>query len=95
MSIKLIIIISIILIIFLIIRLILDKNLILYFSNNLEIEPTQYRYIYLKENTINLNKLYNFPRNFITLILINYLFLTLVIIVKITNNFSGPLRNNN
>nr|AMN09026.1 NADH dehydrogenase subunit 6 [Paradelphomyia sp. ZK-2016] len=47
---------------------------------------------FIVENTISLNKLYNFPTNYMTLILINYLFLTLIIIVKITNNFFGPLR---
>nr|QNE85800.1 NADH dehydrogenase subunit 6 [Tipula flavolineata] len=49
----------------------------------------------IKENSLNLNKLYNFPTNMLTLLLINYLFLTLIIIVKITNNFYGPLRQMN
>nr|UOU85237.1 NADH dehydrogenase subunit 6 [Rhagio lineola] len=47
---------------------------------------------YLMENTLNLNKLYNFPSNIITLVLINYLLLTLVAVTKITNIFYGPLR---
>lgn len=37
-------------------------------------------------------KLYNYPTNFITILLINYLLLTLIAIVKITNIFFGPLR---
>nr|WVH44977.1 NADH dehydrogenase subunit 6 [Tipula cinereocincta mesacantha] len=50
---------------------------------------------FIKENSLNLNKLYNFPTNMLTIMLINYLFLTLIIIVKITNNFYGPLRQIN
>jgi NADH-ubiquinone oxidoreductase chain 6 len=45
-----------------------------------------------QENILFINKLYNFPINFITIILIIYLFLTLVAVVKITNIFEGPLR---
>lgn len=41
---------------------------------------------------INL-KLYNRPSNLLTIMLINYLFLTLIAVVKITNLFNGPLRN--
>nr|UFZ12784.1 NADH dehydrogenase subunit 6 [Sialis melania] len=44
------------------------------------------------ENSLELMKLYNKPTMNMTLILINYLLLTLIIIVKITNIFSGPLR---
>nr|QTZ18991.1 NADH dehydrogenase subunit 6 [Epicypta sp. WQY004] len=48
--------------------------------------------VYLNENIYMINKLYNFSTNLITLFLINYLFLTLIICVKITNFFYGPLR---
>nr|QUB02918.1 NADH dehydrogenase subunit 6 [Polypedilum unifascium] len=44
------------------------------------------------ENIFMLNKMYNFPMNLITILLINYLFLTLIATVKITNIFEGPLR---
>nr|AMW67979.1 NADH dehydrogenase subunit 6 [Balmes birmanus] len=44
------------------------------------------------ENEFNLIKLYNNPAMNITLMMINYLFLTLIIIVKITNINYGPLR---
>nr|QOL00540.1 NADH dehydrogenase subunit 6 [Atlanticus sinensis] len=37
-------------------------------------------------------KLYNKPNHLITLMLVTYLFLTLIVIVKITNIFQGPLR---
>lgn len=47
------------------------------------------------ENNFILNKIYNFPINLITILLINYLFLTLIITVKITNIFEGPLRPKN
>lgn len=47
---------------------------------------------FYQENILFINKLYNFPINFITIILIIYLFLTLVAVVKITNIFEGPLR---
>nr|UFZ12992.1 NADH dehydrogenase subunit 6 [Protohermes flavinervus] len=47
------------------------------------------------ENSSELLKLYNFPTMNLTLLLINYLFLTLIIIVKMTNIFFGPLRQFN
>nr|YP_009919075.1 NADH dehydrogenase subunit 6 [Simulium noelleri]QMP96668.1 NADH dehydrogenase subunit 6 [Simulium noelleri] len=50
---------------------------------------------FISENTINLNKLYNYPTNFLTIVLINYLFLTLIAVVKVTNIFYGPLRPRN
>nr|UHA55343.1 NADH dehydrogenase subunit 6 [Dimorphopteryx sp. 1 GYN-2021] len=43
---------------------------------------------------MSMNKLYNFPTNKITLILINYLLITMFIVVKITNIKMGPLRKN-
>jgi NADH-ubiquinone oxidoreductase chain 6 len=65
------------------------------FSLNAEITSIINEINLIKENSLNLNKLYNFPTNILTLLLINYLFLTLIIIVKITNNFYGPLRQIN
>lgn len=47
---------------------------------------------FINEDSISLNKLYNFPTNILTILLINYLFLTLIAVVKITNIFEGPLR---
>nr|AXS65442.1 NADH dehydrogenase subunit 6 [Coleoptera sp. 19 KM-2017] len=44
------------------------------------------------ENLISLNMIYNKPNNMITLMLVNYLFLTLIAVVKITNINYGPLR---
>lgn len=70
----------------------IDKTLFINFIINREITIFNDINIFIKENIINLNKLYNYPSNLITLLLINYLFFTLVIVVKITNFFSGPLR---
>nr|QTC08185.1 NADH dehydrogenase subunit 6 [Parachauliodes rastellus] len=47
------------------------------------------------ENNIELLKLYNFPTMNLTLMLVTYLFLTLIIVVKITNINQGPLRQLN
>lgn len=44
------------------------------------------------KNSINLIKLFNYPTNIITILIINYLLITLIAIVKITNIFYGPLR---
>nr|QZH43605.1 NADH dehydrogenase subunit 6 [Coboldia fuscipes] len=83
--------ISIMLLIFtLIMFIIMDKNMISFF-NNLEMK-NYIQFIMNNDNSINLNKLYNMPSNFITILLINYLFLTLIAVVKITNFFYGPLR---
>nr|QZH78999.1 NADH dehydrogenase subunit 6 [Euconocephalus pallidus] len=47
------------------------------------------------DSTYLLIKLYNNPTNSITLMLVGYLLLTLIVIVKITNIFYGPLRQKN
>nr|UPX88665.1 NADH dehydrogenase subunit 6 [Leuctra fusca] len=44
---------------------------------------------------MSLSKLYNQPTDFITAMLILYLFLTLIAVVKITSIFQGPLRQKN
>nr|ARH54116.1 NADH dehydrogenase subunit 6 [Bembidion varium] len=44
------------------------------------------------ENMYSLNMIYNTPNNMITLMLVNYLFLTLIAVVKISNINYGPLR---
>nr|ASN66025.1 NADH dehydrogenase subunit 6 [Cicindela campestris] len=44
------------------------------------------------ENLITLNKIYNSPNNLITILLINYLLITLIAVVKITSINIGPLR---
>lgn len=89
---KLIYIRLIIFILIIVINIILDKSIINTFNNNNEIIILNNLKSYLRENSLFLNKLYNYPTNIITIILINYLLLTLIIIVKITNIFYGPLR---
>nr|YP_010167004.1 NADH dehydrogenase subunit 6 [Arctia plantaginis]QRW36446.1 NADH dehydrogenase subunit 6 [Arctia plantaginis] len=46
------------------------------------------------ENKMNLSKLYNNQTFMIMLMLVIYLFITLIAVVKITNIFYGPLRSN-
>nr|USO21441.1 NADH dehydrogenase subunit 6 [Eurema hecabe] len=47
------------------------------------------------ENNINLFKLYNKQNYFLIMLLILYLFVTLIAVIKITNIFYGPLRSFN
>nr|UOU84990.1 NADH dehydrogenase subunit 6 [Chrysopilus cristatus] len=70
----------------------MDKSLISFIFENMEMTSMNYMDNFIQENSLNLNKLYNFPTNLITLLLINYLLLTLIAVVKITNIFYGPLR---
>nr|AVN67893.1 NADH dehydrogenase subunit 6 [Heterogamodes hebraica] len=51
----------------------------------------------MMENDIlpSLTKLYNFPNSMITLLMASYLFLSLIVVVKITNISKGPLRSMN
>lgn len=74
------------------ISLIIDKTILASLIRNNEISRLINLNRFLKEDTLNLNKLYNYPTNLITILLINYLFLTLIGVVKITNIFQGPLR---
>jgi NADH-ubiquinone oxidoreductase chain 6 len=70
----------------------LDKSLLINYFKNIELININFIKSFINENNLILNKLYNFPINFITIILIIYLFLTLIAVVKITNVFEGPLR---
>nr|YP_009564651.1 NADH dehydrogenase subunit 6 [Hoplasoma unicolor]QAY81948.1 NADH dehydrogenase subunit 6 [Hoplasoma unicolor] len=47
---------------------------------------------YIFNNSWAMNKYFNFPNNLLTFILINYLFITLIMTVKITKFSYGPLR---
>nr|UFZ13788.1 NADH dehydrogenase subunit 6 [Protohermes costalis] len=64
-------------------------------SNSMNLDMNLFKTLIYTENSSELIKLYNFPTMNLTLMLINYLFLTLIIIVKITNIFFGPLRQFN
>nr|AET13040.1 NADH dehydrogenase subunit 6 [Bittacomorphella fenderiana] len=81
--------------ILLMIMILIDPMLIKNFFYNNEMLSIINMKSYFQEDTLNLNKLYNFPINFLTMMLINYLFLTLIAVVKITNIFYGPLRQMN
>ena len=72
----------------------IDKNILITYIINHENNSLTQISNFLIENSLILNKLYNFPINIITILLIIYLFLTLIAVVKITNVFEGPLRPN-
>nr|YP_009764336.1 NADH dehydrogenase subunit 6 [Orthopygia glaucinalis]QIS91175.1 NADH dehydrogenase subunit 6 [Orthopygia glaucinalis] len=82
---------------------ILFFSLILYFSynnfiifNNLEMNNFYNMFMFFNnENMINLSKLYNNQTFLLILMLIIYLFITLIAVIKITNIFYGPLRATN
>nr|UFZ13719.1 NADH dehydrogenase subunit 6 [Haplosialis sp.] len=73
--------------------LFMDKNLWNINNSYIDMMNLNNNYFIMNmENSFELMKLYNKPTMNITLMLMNYLLLTLIIIVKITNIFSGPLR---
>lgn len=74
-----------------IITLFYDKFFILNSFFNSEIINFKFNFL-IQENHLSLSKIFNSPNNFIIILLINYLLLTLIIVAKITNSFTGPLR---
>nr|YP_009479345.1 NADH dehydrogenase subunit 6 [Sabethes belisarioi]AVV61081.1 NADH dehydrogenase subunit 6 [Sabethes belisarioi] len=70
---------------------IIDKLITENFISNIEMNSLN-NLSFMNEDIISLNKMYNFPTNYITILLINYLFLTLLMTVKITKKNYGPLR---
>lgn len=71
--------------------LFLKFSFYLYFNNN-EIFFINFIKTNLLENSLNLNKLFNFPNFYINLLIIRYLFFILIVSVKITNFYFGPIR---
>nr|YP_010242118.1 NADH dehydrogenase subunit 6 [Lyssa zampa]QTI83033.1 NADH dehydrogenase subunit 6 [Lyssa zampa]UNP54439.1 NADH dehydrogenase subunit 6 [Lyssa zampa] len=63
------------------------------FNNNMEMNMFFNLMFLNNENKINLNKLYNNQTYLIMILMIIYLFITLIATVKITNIFYGPLRS--
>nr|QGR23695.1 NADH dehydrogenase subunit 6 [Ostrinia palustralis] len=62
--------------------------------NNLEMNNFFNMFLFFNnENKINLSKLYNNQTFLMMMMLIIYLFITLIAVVKITNIFYGPLRS--
>nr|YP_010602070.1 NADH dehydrogenase subunit 6 [Ocellarnaca braueri]WAM61699.1 NADH dehydrogenase subunit 6 [Ocellarnaca braueri] len=77
-----------------IISWLIDTSFTNMFSMNLDMIPNNSNYSnYWSETSLSLTKLYNQPTSLNTLMLVLYLFLTLIAIVKITNIFYGPLRH--
>uniref|UniRef100_UPI0031F3D19D NADH dehydrogenase subunit 6 n=1 Tax=Saropogon luteus TaxID=468801 RepID=UPI0031F3D19D len=83
----------IMLFVFIIMYMMTDKTLLISFLENNDMKTMNF-YITNKENMMNLIKLYNFPTNLVMIMMINYLFITLIASVNITNVFYGPLRQN-
>nr|YP_009144426.1 NADH dehydrogenase subunit 6 [Colias erate]AKJ25933.1 NADH dehydrogenase subunit 6 [Colias erate] len=69
-------------------------NMMNMFMNN-EMNNFNSMFIFFFENNINLSKLYDKHNYFLTMMLIIYLFITLIVVIKITNIFFGPLRSFN
>nr|QXG19027.1 NADH dehydrogenase subunit 6 [Drosophila affinis]QXG19040.1 NADH dehydrogenase subunit 6 [Drosophila algonquin] len=92
LSIKLTLFSSLILFILFILSILIDKSSISFFLMNNEMNSIFNLNSYFSENSLSLNKLYNFPTNLITILLMNYLLITLIVVVKITKLFKGPLR---
>nr|AQT26336.1 NADH dehydrogenase subunit 6 [Drosophila melanogaster] len=92
LSMKLTLFSSLILIFMLILSFIMDKTSSSLFLMNDDMQSIINMNSYFMENSLSLNKLYNFPTNFITILLMNYLLITLIVIVKITKLFKGPIR---
>nr|UHA56261.1 NADH dehydrogenase subunit 6 [Hyblaea puera] len=81
--------------IFFMLSIIYMKNLKM-MNFNLNKEMNNFFNLYLffnNENKISLSKLYNSQTFFLMMLLIIYLFITLIAVVKITNIFYGPLRS--
>nr|YP_009648532.1 NADH dehydrogenase subunit 6 [Micromus angulatus]ARO47903.1 NADH dehydrogenase subunit 6 [Micromus angulatus]QCE31818.1 NADH dehydrogenase subunit 6 [Micromus angulatus] len=85
-------IVNLMMIFLLILITIIFDNMIMVMKNY---ESINFLMIKEKENSFNLIKLYNNYSMNMTILLINYLFLTLIIIVNITKINYGPLRQNN
>lgn len=64
-----------------------------YYDNLILLETINQNF--LINNNLTLRKYLNYPNNIIIYIIIIYLFITLIIIVKITNINYGPLRQKN
>nr|WCB98538.1 NADH dehydrogenase subunit 6 [Bactrocera umbrosa] len=73
----------------------MDKPSVSSFIQNLEMQPLYNLNLSTPENSMNLHKLYNYPTNLITIMLMNYLLITLIAVVKITKLFYGPIRQMN
>nr|YP_009740651.1 NADH dehydrogenase subunit 6 [Heteropternis respondens]QID03613.1 NADH dehydrogenase subunit 6 [Heteropternis respondens] len=69
----------------------IDKTMVMEMIKNTEIMNTKYQ-MNFQEMTMSLMKLYNNPTIIITMMMMIYLFITLMAVVKITNINQGPIR---
>nr|AQM39912.1 NADH dehydrogenase subunit 6 [Deflorita sp. ZJZ-2017] len=88
----LLIIFSSIMLIIILNNLLLDSSLLYLIHNNSDMQNLNNYGTYSNESSYLVTKLYNTPTKILTLSLVIYLLLTLIIVVKITDIFSGPLR---
>nr|YP_009560647.1 NADH dehydrogenase subunit 6 [Liriomyza chinensis]AWX34635.1 NADH dehydrogenase subunit 6 [Liriomyza chinensis] len=72
--------------------LLIDKTYLYSFFENLEMSQMNEMKLLTQENTINMHKLYNYPTNTTTILIMNYLLITMIATVKITKIYFGPLR---
>nr|YP_011004687.1 NADH dehydrogenase subunit 6 [Yunleon longicorpus]WPT28327.1 NADH dehydrogenase subunit 6 [Yunleon longicorpus] len=75
---------------FMITMMIMDSSMLM--TNNMEMMKFSPENNIMLENELSLIKLYNNPTMNITIMMMNYLLLTLIVVVKITNISYGPLR---
>nr|YP_010987379.1 NADH dehydrogenase subunit 6 [Nemurella pictetii]WOL43222.1 NADH dehydrogenase subunit 6 [Nemurella pictetii] len=73
----------------------LDSSLLMNSVFNAETVTMLKSQNYIEESSTSLTKLYNTPTSLMTLMLVLYLFLTLIAVVKITKINQGPLRTSN
>nr|UPX88327.1 NADH dehydrogenase subunit 6 [Coenosia pumila] len=90
-SIKLILMATIIFMMSMLLLMFIDKNIMLMYSNYETLSIMNMK-SFMMENSLSINKLYNYPNNLLTMLLMNYLLVTLIAIVKITKMHNGPLR---
>nr|YP_009755829.1 NADH dehydrogenase subunit 6 [Harpalus pensylvanicus]QIQ23150.1 NADH dehydrogenase subunit 6 [Harpalus pensylvanicus] len=91
-SIKISIIISMLITLMMIMYLFIDYMMLTPLFKNSNMLELMNNMLMKNENSLMLNMIYNKPNNMITLMLVNYLFLTLIAVVKITDINYGPLR---
>nr|UJG45498.1 NADH dehydrogenase subunit 6 [Melanostoma scalare] len=92
LSMKMIMMILLIFMLMMMMNFFMDKMTMMFNSLNIEMMSIINNNSYIKENILSLNKLYNYPTNMITILMINYLLITLIATVKITKLFYGPMR---
>nr|YP_009913184.1 NADH dehydrogenase subunit 6 [Lelecella limenitoides]QLJ92996.1 NADH dehydrogenase subunit 6 [Lelecella limenitoides] len=83
---------------FIVIGSIISKNNLFWMNFSFNDEMINFFNLFLffnNEFNINLSKLYNKQTYLLTVMMIIYLFITLIAVVKITNIFFGPLRSYN